>query len=1028
DQNMASKWLEERWEVLLPTLAPLGQAQEEQIKRICEEELSAWKARPSMKHAISLQKPLTETRNRIRETFPLTEANWWMNPKSGEKEHLCLKYLNFSPAEWLQITLPSAKELQERKAHPLPLAQPWALIHKVEQLLQSNAWSEIVVGMGLSTGRGIVEILHTGSFTSKTAYSILFAGPMTIYEVMCDPFEVPTLVRAEVVLEAVSRLRQFFGNHFLGMRRRDISQQCRVQVQEAAYKQAWNLVPLHPETRNVYKQLAHGVYPQLATWAYCPVSVDPLLYMATIQKHRKILETTSQEERLALALASSYFDYVVLDAQGGIDDRRGIRLREPGVEVLEVFQLGGGSMQQQSAAQGPWAENSQNGDRDENTGGSEEEGKCNGGEGVTQGVPADELSMPQNRGGMQQYARADEEEEEATCSEEVMAADAQAKGAEEMNKTVGVENEIASQRWQMSLEPMQHGAHQPESSTGRRKAMKPMARQWLQQRWKPLIDEMSRYTVDEGEDDHDEIWAICEAEMAAWRAYCEETKSMSFQEMLMETRIVLRTSLPAPWNEWWNPETEEWEHIGLKYLNGTEEEWEQMRLNWLDRRMLLSDPDTIVSRAKGMLYAGLMDAQEWPGLVVGIAVLTGQNLMRILKNGRFSRKSAFSLLFRDAVHYNPFFPGPFEVPTLARADLVVEAWERVRELVPCSMLDEQEILHRYDQVVSATAAKHFLDLVPLPDGETDAFTVLVQSVYPCLATHYYCPPAVESVRYLATICNDPFLLTEPSPAARFACAAVCKYMEYRLADERKGIWLDRPGVIVIQTGSRTKEEEMVADYAEVSAVFDEEDLRRLNEVRCQMGFGLATDSAPGGEKDEEDGDDRRAVEADGFLELLITLRNHGVAPALYAFIKAGLEYLSGDVAEFVYVCLQDDMCGGLKLQRPFRTMLSSELRTCDHSQATYELARRAIITVMRYNQSVSDAAQRWYLNEEVIFQIIQKSCSDIRWCLDDYQQKIDQHHQQFSLTADGKRKPDLVTETIHLPDDPLLFQDDGLGG
>lgn len=344
------------------------------------------------------------------------------------------------------------------------------------------------------------------------------------------------------------------------------------------------------------------------------------------------------------------------------------------------------------------------------------------------------------------------------------------------------------------------------------------------------------------------------------------------------------------------------------------------------------------------------------------------------------------------------------------------------------MLDEQEILHRYDQVVSATAAKRFLDLVPLPDGETDAFTVLVQSVYPCLATHYYCPLAVESVRYLATICNDPFLLTEPSPAARFACAAVCKYMEYRLADERKGIWLDRPGVIVIQTGSRTKEEEMVADYAEVSAVFDEEDLRRLNEVRCQMGFGLATDSAPGREKDEEDGDDRRAVEADGFLELLITLRNHGVAPALYAFIKAGLEYLSGDVAEFVYVCLQDDMCGGLRLQRPFRTMLSSELRTCDHSQATYELARRAIITVMRYNQSVSDAAQRWYLNEEVIFQIIQKSCSDIRWCLDDYQQKIDQHHQQFSLTADGKRKPDLVTETIHLPDDPLLFQDDGLGG
>lgn len=690
-------------------------------------------------------------------------------------------------------------------------------------------------------------------------------------------------------------------------------------------------------------------------------------------------------------------------------------------------------MQQPSAAQGQWAENSQNGDRDENTAGEGEEGWCDSEEDVAQGVFADELSMPQNResrGEMRQGERADEEEEGAKSCEEVMSADAQAKGTEEMNKTVEVEKEIAPQRRsRVSLEPMQSGEPQPESSAGKGKAMKPMARQWLQQRWKPLFAEMARYTVYDGvDDDEEEFCRICEEEMAAWRAYCEETKSMSFQEMMMETRVVLRTSLPPAWNEWWNPETEEWEHIGLKYLKGTEQEWEEMRLDWLDRAMLLPDPDAIVSRAKGILYAGLMNAEEWAGMVVGIAVLTGQSMMRILKNGCFSRKSAFSLFFRDAVHYNPFFPGPFEVPTLARADLVIEAWERVRALVHCSMLDEQEILRSYYQEVSVVAAKHFLDLVPLPDEETDAFKVLFRSVYPCLATYYYCPPSVESVEYLATICNDPLLLTEPSPAARFACAAVCKYMEYRIADERKGIWLDRPGVRVIQTGSLVQEEVMVADHAEVSAVFDEEDLSLLDEVRCQMGFGVASDEAPHGGKGEEDGDDRRVVEAEGSLELLITLRNHGVAPALYTFIKAGLEHLSGDVAEFVYVSLREEMLAGLKLQRPFRTMLSSELRTCDHPQATFELARRTIITVMRYNRSVSDAALRWYLNEEIIFQIIQKSCYDIRWCLDTYQQEIDQHHQQFSLTADGNRKPDLVTEVIHLPDDPRLFQGDVLGG
>lgn len=54
-------------------LALLGVEQEEEMKRICQEELGVWWQRPSVKRAISLQKPLTETRNRIREVLPLEE-------------------------------------------------------------------------------------------------------------------------------------------------------------------------------------------------------------------------------------------------------------------------------------------------------------------------------------------------------------------------------------------------------------------------------------------------------------------------------------------------------------------------------------------------------------------------------------------------------------------------------------------------------------------------------------------------------------------------------------------------------------------------------------------------------------------------------------------------------------------------------------------------------------------------------------------------------------------------------------------
>jgi hypothetical protein len=250
---------------------------------------------------------------------------------------LALKYLNFSTEEWMQMNMPPEEELHTRLAHPLPLTDPLALLSKAEQVLQMNTWPEMVVGIGLVTGRGLVEVLHTGHFTAKSAYSVFFAGPMTIYEQMCEPFEVPTLVSAERVLAALHRLRGFFGTHFVGVERRDISRQCADQVREAAYRHLLGLVPLRAGERNVYKQLSHGVYPRLATLYYCPGWVDEIVYMATIQNHRKIMEATSEEDQLTLALAAGYRDYVVVEATGTVDRRRGIRLLEPDVQVLEVF-------------------------------------------------------------------------------------------------------------------------------------------------------------------------------------------------------------------------------------------------------------------------------------------------------------------------------------------------------------------------------------------------------------------------------------------------------------------------------------------------------------------------------------------------------------------------------------------------------------------------------------------------------------------------------------------------------------------
>ena len=337
---MAMKWLEERWATLLPALELLGAAQEAQIRQLCEAEKDWWRQRPGMNAVNSLRKPMTETRNRIRESLLLREDNWWINPKSEAKEHLALKYLNFSTAEWTQMALPSEEERQARLAQPLLLTRPEVLVARSTQLLQRSTWPELVLGIGLNTGRSVAEILKTGLFQAKRAYAVCFAGPMTIYERMCPWFEIPTFVRAEAVLDVVARMRQLFGMHFAFVGRRDVSRQCSPLVREVALQYFGDVVPLRPGEQEIYRSLIRGVYAHLATYWYCPAQVDEVRYMATVQNYRRVLEATSEEECLTMATAASFLDYVVLDAQGAVDQRKGLRLGEPDVFPLEVFQQG----------------------------------------------------------------------------------------------------------------------------------------------------------------------------------------------------------------------------------------------------------------------------------------------------------------------------------------------------------------------------------------------------------------------------------------------------------------------------------------------------------------------------------------------------------------------------------------------------------------------------------------------------------------------------------------------------------------
>src|SRR5947199_3724144 len=332
---MARKGVEERWGPLREALEPLGNAQEEQIRQICEAEKDWWRQRPGMRSVSSLGKPMTDTRNHLREVLVVREDNWWINPKSKRKEHVALKYMNFSTEEWTQMALPKAEELQARREEVLMLREPEALVVLGERLLFMQTWPELVLGISLNTGRSLAEILKTGIFRAKTAYSVHFSGPMTVYEQMCPFFEVPTFSRAEMVLEALSRVRAMFGMQFAYVTRRDVGRQCGPMLRQVAYEYFGDLIPIR-QGEDLSKALCRGVYCRMCCYYYCPAEVDELLYMATVKDYRRILEAESEEERLTFAVAGSFLDYVIVDGNGTWNKSLGLRLGEPEVELLEV--------------------------------------------------------------------------------------------------------------------------------------------------------------------------------------------------------------------------------------------------------------------------------------------------------------------------------------------------------------------------------------------------------------------------------------------------------------------------------------------------------------------------------------------------------------------------------------------------------------------------------------------------------------------------------------------------------------------
>jgi len=331
-----------RWQQELePVLKDATLQQEQELEVLWERTLQWLKGERGLERD-SLRKPITQIRALIK-ALPLTESNTWRDSRSGRKEHIALHVFNLPEQEWERMNARTQLTVQERLENQQLLERPDAIVNQALVLIQSDDWAELVVALALCTGRRLAELMKTCTFTEKTAYSVWFTGQVKGRGREDEAFEVPTLVRAFLIVEALQRLRRLIDCTDLDVEQ--VSQKYNQAVNKVVNHYFEDLIPVRATRDRLHVHLLRAVFARIATFWYAPPNVADITYMAQVQGHRYILDPEVEKgetdediknKRLNYASNANYFDYKI-GIDGNIDGRQGIRLGRPGVTVIDAF-------------------------------------------------------------------------------------------------------------------------------------------------------------------------------------------------------------------------------------------------------------------------------------------------------------------------------------------------------------------------------------------------------------------------------------------------------------------------------------------------------------------------------------------------------------------------------------------------------------------------------------------------------------------------------------------------------------------
>ena len=253
-----------------------------------------------------------------------------------DPKHPGLEFIGFDKKTWTEINNQATKVVAERETKFI--TNPEAIADKARKLIKSDYWSDMAAGLAVVTGRRVSEVLKTAEFSYKTEYSITFSGALKRRQERVEcVFEIPTLVKAKEVINALTKLRKHLGKEIKLLSPRQLSGGYSRKVSEVCNREFASLVEKRKDKDNLYTHLFRAVYSTIAAHWYCPPKIPVIEYRAAIQGHYQVLDEKNPQLRRAIAADRNYFDYQIGNGEGNIDGRLGIKLTLPGVKVIEEF-------------------------------------------------------------------------------------------------------------------------------------------------------------------------------------------------------------------------------------------------------------------------------------------------------------------------------------------------------------------------------------------------------------------------------------------------------------------------------------------------------------------------------------------------------------------------------------------------------------------------------------------------------------------------------------------------------------------